>query len=149
MNNVDALNVVLNNEINQDLQRLRVENKELKERMERIEHHSAKMARRMFNIVSLARAQNEDEYDLKYEKAIESLDGCKCCIDEFEQDTEDLAGDLGDWHHGFNSGALAFSRFVLSFTQKEQYYNEYNELVGLTLEELEEQALEDFPFLDT
>ena len=50
----------------------------------------------------------------------------------YEQDVNDLKGEAGDWHHGFNSGALAALRYMLTITD-----------FGI------ESAEEEFPFLDT
>lgn len=53
-------------------------------------------------------------------------------MEEYPEDVEDLQGESGDWHHGFNSGMLAALRLVSSA----KHYGA-------------EMALEFFPELDT
>jgi len=50
------------------------------------------------------------------------------------EDVENIMGDDGDWHHGFNSGCLAAFRYALAL---------------LGSKEEAAAAEEDFPFLDT
>lgn len=50
----------------------------------------------------------------------------------YPKEIEDLSGDNGDWSHGFNSGMLAGMRLITSM-----------------MEMSVENAVEDFPFLDT
>lgn len=51
---------------------------------------------------------------------------------KYPEETHDLFNDDTNWHHGFNSGALAALRYVMTLT-----------------EEGEEAAMDEFPMLDT
>lgn len=52
--------------------------------------------------------------------------------DEYPDEVEGICGEHGDWHHGFNSGCLAAFRMILGMAE-----------YGV------EEAVEEFPFLDT
>ena len=57
-----------------------------------------------------------------------------------------LKSDSGDWEHGFNSGMLACLRLVMTAQNREQFTDDDGEICwhgGV------EDAIEEFPFLDT
>jgi hypothetical protein len=93
---------------------------------ERILEAIQKMEKKYFNLVWYARKRPEDFYNPEIIKPIKEVEFL------YEQDVNDLKGEAGDWHHGFNSGALAALRYMLTITD-----------FGI------ESAEEEFPFLDT
>jgi hypothetical protein len=65
----------------------------------------------------------------------------------FPEDVADLKSEHTDWQHGFNSGALAAFRFVLTALDDEMIEDE--EEGGLFPRGGLQNALDEFPSLDT
>jgi len=83
-----------------------------------------------FDLVWYAR---KDENKLLEEERYDVLASMKKVEEKYPKETEELNDpELCDWSHGFNSGMLAASRLYLSM-----------------IEENVEQAIEEFPFLDS
>jgi hypothetical protein len=85
------------------------------------------MQHKYYQLVSYARKRPEDIIKYNLERFIKEVEFL------YEDETNNLKNpEMGDWQHGFNSGALAAFRYVLTITD-----------VGI------DQADEDFPELDT
>lgn len=83
-----------------------------------------------FDLVWYAR---KDEVKLLEEERYDILATMKKIEKKYPKETEELNDpELADWSHGFNSGMLAASRLYLTM-----------------IEENCEQAIEEFPFLDS
>ena len=78
-------------------------------------------------------------------------DGAKNAMAEVEEKYPDeidaLKSDTGDWDHGFNSGMLACLRLVMTAQNREQLVDE--ETGESCWYGGVEDAIEEFPFLDT
>jgi len=83
-----------------------------------------------FDLVWYARCDQQKRLE---EECYEALKACQRIENQYPEEIKRLKDfDGGDWEHGFNSGMLAASRLYLSM-----------------IEEDVEQALEDFPELDS
>lgn len=60
-----------------------------------------------FKLVWYARKTDQDRYNPACEKGIKEAEFL------YPSDIDDLASDFGQWHHGFNSGVLAATRFFI------------------------------------
>jgi hypothetical protein len=85
------------------------------------------MENKYCDLVWYARKTNKD-----YETIPAVAENMDRIGDEFPDEVEQICGDNGDWAHGFNSGCLAAFRMIIEMM-------EYGT----------EEALEQFPFLDT
>jgi len=87
--------------------------------------HSVAMSQKYFDLVWYARSGHNAHlpYVEEERKKIEKL---------YSNEVNELSGDEADWTHGFNSGALAAFRFILTI-----------------MEEGIEEAYQDFPELDS
>ena len=66
---------------------------------------------------------------------------------QYPDDVEDLRSENSDWQHGFNSGALAAFRFVLTALDDEMMEDEMDG--GFFPRGGLQNARDEFPFLDT
>jgi len=85
------------------------------------------MENKYFDLVWFAR--KTDEHYNTIPLAREAMDRI---MNQYEEEVENLSGEQGDWHHGFNSGCLAAFRLILGMAD-----------YGV------EEAVEEFPFLDS
>ena len=109
------------------LQLIKKETKMTKATRKEIFEEVLKQETKYFHLVWFARKYPEDYANPEILPIIEKV------MDDFPDETENLADeDEGDWHHGFNSGALAAFRFVLT-----------------ALDEGMDAAHQDFPMLDS
>ena len=146
----DALAVVLGQQRNEELVKLRSENAKLKEALCDVSARANTKSEYYFQLVWLAREQEGDDdrlSNVSLQKTISDM-GCQS---EFAVDVDKLRGECGDWYHGFNSGVLAASRLfnelasathdiIIDYGEGEEPY---------TVEQQRENALEEFPMLDT
>ena len=75
-------------------------------------------------------------------------------VERYHDEVARLSGPAGDWHHGFNSGVLGTLRLVSDLQGAEDLAQRFNEDYDddenlCTAESLREQAIEEFPRLDT
>ena len=126
----------------QDVRLLEVmqENAKLKTRIATLEHHMDEKRDMFFELVAHARHDTLASIEHVYPKEVNALQ---------EDET-------GFWQHGFNSGGLAVCRLFQSILHAEEQAKLMQEEEeepwgeGEWSEEDEiEQALEDYPFLDT
>lgn len=68
----------------------------------------------------------------------------------YVDEINELRSDSGDWSHGFNSGALATMRYVMTAMRNETYLDEESDNLNdtFTVGGIED-AKEEFPMLDT
>lgn len=131
---------------------------DLEEKSKRFDEINTKFMDKYFDLVWFARA---DEKELLKNEQYEVLDKLKVIAEKYQDDVECLYGKDSTWAHGFNSGVLAYSRFLSSYIQDTLWPvdpddeqpsesdivvvdgQKYTRMDGKT------EALEDFPFLDT
>ena len=71
---------------------------------------------------------------------------------KYPKESDDLEGEDGNWHHGFNSGVLATSRMfrhIAVWKEEHMYGMMPNMSVTQALAQEREWAIEAFPLLDT
>jgi hypothetical protein len=75
--------------------------------------------------------------------------------DKYPREVQALCGDGSNWEHGFNSGILAYSRFLAEYLEdtlfEDEEFEDSIELNGKKYVQIDgrTQAFEDFPMLDT
>lgn len=76
--------------------------------------------------------------------------------DKYPKEVQALCGDSSNWEHGFNSGILAYSRFLAEYLKDSLYeddeeFEDSIELDGKKYIQIDgrTQAFDDFPMLDT
>ena len=142
-----ALSVVMNHSICEELKHLREENKILKNCIKNTNEDITKRSKFYLNLVALARSNPDDE---SYENRVERI---KSEIGEevYNNELEKLMGDESEWSHGFNSGMLASTRLYGDLLQyiPDVYENESGDDEEFPLEDMWDQAKEEFPMLDT
>ena len=142
-----ALSVVMNHSVCEELKQLREENKILKNCIKNTNEDITKRSKFYLNLVALARSNPDDE---SYENRVERI---KSEIGEevYNNELEKLMGDESEWSHGFNSGMLASTRLYGDLLQyiPDVYENESGDDEEFPLEDMWDQAKEEFPMLDT
>lgn len=130
----------------------------LEEKMKRFEHINRVFMDKYFELVWFARS---GEKELMAQEKYEVLEKLKSIAEKYEEDVECLYGKDSDWAHGFNSGILAYSRFLSSYIQDELWpaedigykpkKSEITIFEGKKYVEMDgkEHALQLFPELDT
>lgn len=117
-----------------------------------IEEELKKQEEKFFNLVWYARKQPRE--DVVYwlttppeirKKAFEAMAEVET---NYPEEVKELCSpERGNWEHGFNSGALAVFRFIITALDDEMIESDWDgelfERGGLR------NALEEFPFLDT
>lgn len=75
---------------------------------------------------------------------------------KYPKDIQELSGDNSNWTHGFNSGILAYARFIAEYVEDALYEDDEEsedaiELNGKKYIQIDgrQQAFDDFPMLDT
>lgn len=75
---------------------------------------------------------------------------------KYPREVQALSGDGSNWEHGFNSGILAYSRFLLEYLEDSLYEDDEEsedtiELNGKKYIQIDgrTQAFDEFPMLDT
>lgn len=129
------------------------------EKVKRFEHINRVFMGKYFDLVWLARA---DKDDLLMREMYEVLKKIKEIESKFKDDVKELDECETDWQHGFNSGVLAYSRFLDSYIKDELWPLEETGGVDFPDEEIREingskyvhfdgreHAEELFPELDT
>jgi len=88
---------------------------------------ASQMEEKYFDLVWFARKTDGDYNTIPLVK--EHMDRI---VEQHEEEVDNLSGEHGDFYHGFNSGCLAAFRMILGMAD-----------YGV------EEAIEEFPFLDT
>jgi hypothetical protein len=86
----------------------------IEEKIKRFEHINGVFMEKYFELVWFARS---DENELLQREQYEVLNKLKDIANKFKEEVEGLYGNESDWHHGFNSGILAYSRFLSSYIE--------------------------------
>lgn len=130
----------------------------IEEQMKRFEHINSIFMDKYFELVWFARS---DEKALLAEERYETLGRLKEIAEKYQDDVNELYGETSDWVHGFNSGILAYSRFLCSYIKDDLWpvedvgykprKSEITVYQGRKYVEFDgrEQAEEMFPELDT
>ena len=153
---MDALRIVANvsvNDIVEERDALRAELAEAKKALDAVKTKAAMDAEKYFNLVWIARTNREEVLDNtshpSHWRAVEVMD-------TYRNEVAKLSGPDGNFWHGFNSGILAASRmyFDLSAACEEDLEEKEEDLedgppLSARLAAQRQQAVEDFPFLDT
>jgi hypothetical protein len=130
----------------------------LQEKSKRFDEINAQFMGKYFDLVWFARS---DEKKLLKGEHYEALEKLKEITSKYEEEVEGLYSEDSNWHHGFNSGILAYSRFLSSYLEDTLWPidpddeqpdeseivivdgNKYVKIDGKA------EAIEEFPFLDT
>lgn len=133
------------------------------EQVKRFNFINNQLMEKYFELVWFARAdpekaRNNGEKDL-FKTITKKLGEI---ADKYPKEVEALCGDSSNWEHGFNSGILAYTRFISEYVQDGLWeLSEINEDMAEHEEVIElngkkyiqfdgrTQAFEDFPMLDT
>jgi hypothetical protein len=86
----------------------------IEEKMKRFEHINGVFMDKYFHLVWFARS---DEKKLLEEERYEILEKLKEVAEKYSEEVESLCGESGNWQHGFNSGILAYARFLSSYIE--------------------------------
>jgi len=142
-----ALSVVMNHSVCEELKQLREENKILKKCIKNTNEDITKRRKLYLNLVAMARSNPDDE---SYENRVDYIKS-EIGDDVYEKELEKLMGDESEWSHGFNSGMLASTRLYGDLLQyiPDVYENESGDDEEFSLEDMWDQAKEEFPMLDT
>ena len=142
-----ALSVVMNHSVCEELKHLREENKILKNCIKNTNEDITKRRKLYLNLVALARSNPDDD---SYQDRVDFIKS-EIGDDVYEKELEKLMGDESEWSHGFNSGMLASTRLygdLLQYTP-DVYENESGDDEEFPIEDMWDQAKEEFPMLDT
>ena len=142
-----ALSVVMNHSVCEELKQLREENKILKNCIKNTNEDITKRRKLYLNLVAMARSNPDDE---SYENRVDYIKS-EIGDDVYEKELEKLMGDESEWSHGFNSGMLASTRLYGDLLQyiPDVYENESGDDEEFPIEDMWDQAKEEFPMLDT
>ena len=142
-----ALSVVMNHSVCEELKQLREENKILKKCIKNTNEDITKRRKLYLNLVAMARSNPDDE---SYENRVDYIKS-EIGDDVYEKELEKLMSDESEWSHGFNSGMLASTRLYGDLLQyiPDVYENESGDDEEFPLEDMWDQAKEEFPMLDT
>jgi len=142
-----ALSVVMNHSVCEELKQLREENKILKKCIKNTNEDITKRRKLYLNLVAMARSNPDDE---SYENRVDYIKS-EIGDDVYEKELEKLMGDESEWSHGFNSGMLASTRLYGDLLQyiPDVYENESGDDEEFPIEDMWDQAKEEFPMLDT
>jgi hypothetical protein len=86
----------------------------IEEKINRFEHINGVFMDKYFQLVWFARS---DEKKLLEEERYEILERLKEIAEKYKEEVQSLYGQSSDWTHGFNSGILAYSRFLSSYIE--------------------------------
>lgn len=84
------------------------------ERLRRFEEAQTKFIDKYWELVWFARS---DEKKLMEDERYEVLKRLKEISEKYKEEVADLYGESSDWAHGFNSGILAYARYLDSYTK--------------------------------
>ena len=142
-----ALSVVMNHSVCEELKQLREENKILKNCIKNTNDDITKKRKFYLNLVALARSNPDDD---SYQDRVDFIKS-EIGDDVYEKELEKLMGDESEWSHGFNSGMLASTRLYGDLLQyiPDVYENESGDDEEFPIEDMWDQAKEEFPMLDT
>ena len=142
---IDALSIVVNHITMDELKMLRSKNAKLEKTYKSLQADLKTRTEYYENCVALARTQEGDP-QIRLDRIKNGLG-----VENYIKELEKLEGDEGDWTHGFNSGMLASTRLYQGLTEYEDstIENEEGDEEIYPVEEMWEDAKEEFPFLDT
>jgi len=135
----------------------------IKEKCKRFDFINGEFMSKYLDLVWFARS-NPDKLveDEQYEVVQKVLDSLKQIADKYPKEAQELFEDNTSWQHGFNSGILAYSRFLASYVEDglwevckdNQDMVEYENVVTINGKKYIEfdgrtNAFESFPELDT
>jgi len=86
----------------------------IEEQLRRFHEAQSKFMDKYWDLVWFARS---DEKKLMESERYEVLQKLKEIAEKYEEEVEGLCGESSDWHHGFNSGILAYARYLDSYTK--------------------------------
>ena len=143
MSAIDALSIIVHNITLDELKMLRSKNKKLEKMMKSLQEDLKTRMNYYDACVSMARTQPHDPQC--------RTDSIKNQLgDDYDKELERLQEEDSDWYHGFNSGMLASTRLYLDLSEYEDSTIEGDDgEENYPVEEIWEQAKEEFPFLDT
>ena len=84
----------------------------MEEKLKRFDHINGEFMHKYFELVWFARS---DEKELLDREQYEVLNRLKEIAEKYKEEVSKLYGEDSDWAHGFNSGILAYSRFLDSY----------------------------------
>ena len=129
------------------------------EKLHRLDEALGKFMSKYFDLVWLARC---DKGKLLEEEIYEGLSAVKRIEETYPEDVKELYEGEDNWQHGFNSGVLAFARYLSEYTEDTWWPEEDTGGVEWPEEEIiiiegrryvkmdgKEQAEQMFPELDT
>lgn len=129
------------------------------EKVSRLDEALGKFMSKYFDLVWLARCDKEK---LLQEERYEGLAAVKRIEESYPEEVKDLYESEDNWQHGFNSGVLAFARYLSNYTEDTWWLEEDTGGVEWDEEEItiiegnryvkmdgKEQAEQMFPELDT
>lgn len=86
----------------------------LEEKLQRLDEALRKFMHKYHELVWLART---DEKELMKKEIYEGLAAIKRIEKEFPEDVKELYECDSNWQHGFNSGVLAFARYISTYIE--------------------------------
>lgn len=84
------------------------------EKLERLDEALRKFMSKYFDLVWLARC---DQDKLLQEERYEGMAAVKRIEEAYPEEVKQLYESEDNWQHGFNSGVLAFARFISEYTE--------------------------------
>lgn len=91
----------------------------LKEKCRRFDYINGEFMSKYLDLVSFARWGNADEHlnNGEYQTAVNILGCIKEMRDKYPDEVKELEEDDSNWVHGFNSGVLAYARFLATYCE--------------------------------
>lgn len=143
MSAINALSIVVNNITLDELKMLRSKNKKLEKAYKSLQEDLKTRMNYYEACVALARTLPDDP-QCRIDRIKNKLG------DNYEKELGRLQEVDSEWCHGFNSGMLASTRLYLGLSEYEDGTIEGDDgEENYPVEEMWEEAKEDFPFLDT
>lgn len=135
----------------------------IEEKMKRFDFINGQFMEKYFNLVWFARSNPEKLVEEEhYEMVKPAVEAMQKVLDKYPIETQELIEDDTNWQHGFNSGILAYSRFLSSYiedglwevcehNEDMQEHEEVIEINGKKYIQFDGRtdAFENFPELDT
>lgn len=153
---MEALNIVANHNEGEELKRLKEENARLRDALNFVQQTASDKSDYYFDLVWFARSPNPLQWVPNFFEDTRSKLGEEKFV-KFRRDIEALSSPhAGDWNHGFNSGCLAMARLLgeLSAITEPRSWDDNGgdsdeEENVESIDEQRQNALSEFPFLDT
>jgi len=127
------------------------------EKSKRFDFINSQLMEKYFELVWFARSDPEKARQNGEKDLFKTITNKLAEIaDKYPREVQALCGDGSNWEHGFNSGILAYSRFLAEYLEDTLYeddeeFEDSIELNGKKYIQIDgrTQAFEDFPMLDT